>query len=477
MSEDWLVISERSIGLEDLLRALQGWGGDTCVRVDASGVCTVLVDGQDRTLLWVGPSTWVRDAKQASIRCGSAPSNHTQCWWTELVQPARLHTGLGERVEVAAFAHALAVAAGGSAQRLSRAPSPEGSAGDVCLPGVDVACDVLTESCAIFVQTRPVLALTAWVDLAMTWALQRALVPVFLTPGSTHLSRVLHHYAERGGCLWIRQGPEGMHNGATGHPVAWDGTRFAGSQAQPWQPAGSGGWEIMIDGEALHPLGPDLRIGGYVEAVHDAAGIDRPQSWGLVEPCDRAWDRGAIATQAGSVDTTGSRFLLSSEIGDGVATIAPGLRGTRESLTWVGDAEGLLPTQTNLVRLGERLLSAGSEVCVVGYRRPTVPEPGHVGGVGAVLPGLICFAPCRFEGLDPSILQLDTESGVLVHTTDLGTVITFGAHGQPSDASSAALITAWDAILGELAARDWWVEPVGEPVSAESKGSGRGLYV
>ncbi|MGC1208801.1 MAG: DUF6177 family protein [Ornithinimicrobium sp.] len=448
MSEDWLVTSTHPITARELASAARDFAEVVSVRPDDTGACNVVVDAHDTALVWIGVSQPVREPGEGSRRVH----------WTEVVQPASPHTH-ASIVDAASEADAIARAVGGTTQCLSRVRGTESGRGGMAPPTPDQACDVLTESCAIFLQTRPVLRLTAWVALAMEWAGAHGLMAVFLTPGTTQLSPVLHHCADRGGCLWVRQGAEGMHNGSTGRAVAWDGAQFVPSEAAGCRACEGNVWDVIIEAERLRPLSEEGHVGSFVEALHEACALDQPHSWGDLEAPDKAWSVAEVGAHSHSAYPAQSLILFRSEAVDGLATVVPQPIGAHEKVLCVGRADHLLPRATSLGRVGELMLRAGSDLCVLGYRQPTLTQPDHSGATGNVLPGVIGFAPARFGGFDASAMLMDPDTGagivgIDVGVTAQGVVIAFGPPRSSSDEASAALIAAWDRILAALAERD-----------------------
>lgn len=457
MSEDWLVTSHRPLAVEDVVMSLRVWAVQVSVRVDTARLCTVVVDSSDRVLLWVAPSQQVREPADALARSGLTPVTDAEqeaIWWTEVIQPAARHTGWGSSVSAGSVANALAQVVNGNAQSLTPAPG-EGESGtdEVDEHAEDLACDLMTDACAIFLQARSVLSVTAWVSIAMAWAARRGLTPVFLTPGTTQLSPVMHHFARRGGCLWVRQGAEGMHNGATGAALTWTRGAFVDSPAAPWPVALNGGWEVVFEGERLHTDPTGMQIGHLAQATHDACGIEGPTSWGVLEPTSEAWRPQEITEYAREASPETSRVFFRSPSGTGIVTVVPQPVGVQESLMWVTAADDVPPQSTHLGRVGERLLEAGSDVALLGYRRPTVTWPGPGGSTGNLLPGVICFKPGRFGGLNAATLNLPADSGALAYATDVGVVVTFPVPKHSSDAASGSLLDAWDHTLSTLAQR------------------------
>ncbi|CAN5609544.1 hypothetical protein BH23ACT6_BH23ACT6_11050 [soil metagenome] len=455
MSDDWLVTSDRSVQVAELLLALEPWGQAVTLRAAADESCTVVADVDGSALVWITPSAPVRDVAHIVRQHRLPDLNSGHAWWTEVIAPSGPDHPTVSGVTSAAVAASIARCAGGVALPLGALPgSPRDTRPTQQGHAEELACDVLTDEVAIFLQSRPVLALTAWATLAMMWAQGRGRVPVFLTPSTTRLSPVLHHFAERGGCWWIRETPGGLTSGVTGTPVRWDGTsfRFTGDGAPT--SCGTGTWELLLECETHHPTSSEAPVGQLAYAAHLACGIAPPTSWGMCEPTDRPWQRHEIAHEAAKASPEPFRFFSRSGGADGIAAVLPEPVGLREEVVMCAPAGDLMPVHTDLVRIGERLLQAGADWAAMGYRYAPSATDGAGGPASEPLPGLICYRPGRFGGFDPATLDIANTPGVVIVHTDSGVVITFRSGDQPTDDEATAALSAWRRTLGALASSD-----------------------
>lgn len=419
-------------------------------------MCTVVVDDSDHIVLWLAPSQRVRDPEHALARSGFTAASQTAreaTWWTEVIRPAVAQTGAEPVVDAGSVAVALAREACGEAQRLG-APAGRSEMVIASEPNEDLACDVLTDSCAIYVVARSVLAVTPWVSIALAWAALRGVAPVFVTPSTTQLSPVMHHFARRGGCLWVRQGAEGMYNGATGGALEFYRGEFVDSPAPPWPGSATGEWELVYEGETLHTDVAGMQIGNLAQATLAACGMEPPTSWGVLEPTSEEWHVADLTEHARQASPEPSRLFIRCPNTDGIITVVPQPVGVHESVMWTAPALEVMPRSTNLGRLGEGLLAAGSDVVLLGYRAPVLTTSGAAGTAGNLVPGVICFKPARFGGLGVEQLDLPIDSGARAYATQDGIVVTFPAPQQISDLASGALLAAWDRTLAALVQRN-----------------------
>ncbi len=458
MSEDWLVTTDRSVQVADLLLALVPWGDRLTVRAGADESCTLIADRSNHAIAWITPSVPVTVLTEVAHDYHLPGLNTDRTWWTEVVVPASRYRAQ-DMPTPRALAHAIAHAAGGEALSLSTIGGALRSARTQSgRPVDDVACDVLTDSTAIFLQTRPILAMTWWVRYAMAWAAGRGLWAVFVTPRTTQLSPVLLHSTRRGVCGWIQQDSDGPACGLNAMPLTWNGQAFQPAGLAANLSASNGPWELMLECETHHPLASNAPIAHLASAAQAAVGLPEPSTWGLLEPTVRPWDRQVIAEQAAFTSPDQFRFFTRSADVHGICTVVPEPTGIREEVAVIAGSAGVATLRAGVIdqqRMGERLLQAGCDWSVLGYR-PAASADGHRGGAEAApLPGVIAYRPGRFAEL-ATLDDLGVSSTPNVHTssTNAGVVITFEAGQARRDEDLARLWEVWRRLLQALARSD-----------------------
>ncbi|WP_282794888.1 DUF6177 family protein [Streptomyces sp. CC224B] len=196
---------------------------------------------------------------------------------------------------------------GGSAVSETRgasgtAPGPATASGPPTAGGSDAALpavDVLTDSTAVVLADRPVIALTAWLSdvLRATAASGRALHIV--TPAHARLSLPLRTALTGPPNRWVVQDPDhGYYDGLTGVVLHWrDGTfspartedggsAVADAFAPPEPPAGH---RLTLAFRTQHAPDAGLVLGRGLEAAwHHLTGA-APAGWGTAEPINLPW--------------------------------------------------------------------------------------------------------------------------------------------------------------------------------------------
>jgi len=114
-----------------------------------------------------------------------------------------------------------------------------------------------------------------------------------VTPGTTRLTWALEELLSTEGARWVVQDGTGPAvDGLRRTPLAWDGSSFAPTGAEPVAAVAAGeGGGVVVDVTVLHPARADLRLGGAVEDVALALTGEPVLGWGVAEPAASRWDR------------------------------------------------------------------------------------------------------------------------------------------------------------------------------------------
>ncbi|GHE66148.1 hypothetical protein GCM10018785_38660 [Streptomyces longispororuber] len=176
------------------------------------------------------------------------------------------------------------------------APGPAAGGGsDAALPAVDV----LTDSTAVVLADRPVIALTAWLSdvLRATAASGRALHIV--TPAHARLSLPLRTALTGPPNRWVVQDPDhGYYDGLTGAVLHWrdgtftparteDGESVVADAFAPQEPPA--GHRLTLAFRTQHAPDPDLVLGRGLEAAWRHLTGAAPAGWGTAEPINLPW--------------------------------------------------------------------------------------------------------------------------------------------------------------------------------------------
>lgn len=161
------------------------------------------------------------------------------------------------------------------------------------------AVDVLTESTAVVLIDRPVVALTSWLSaiLRTTSATGRALQIV--TPPHVRLSGPARTTLARIPNRWVVQDPDcGYYDGLSGAVLRWQDGTFTptltadgkATMAEAFTTAPpSAERQLIVAFRTLHPADEQLVLGRALETAWQTLTGTSPAGWGTAEPVNLPW--------------------------------------------------------------------------------------------------------------------------------------------------------------------------------------------
>ncbi|KOG07342.1 hypothetical protein ADK35_44195, partial [Streptomyces viridochromogenes] len=300
MTKDVIALTPKMPDLPTLLAGLYAGGPDLGVNTTADGAVVQLCAPDGRPLVSVEAPILVQVPGETTRLLGHSVDDGP-VWWTE----ARASTAVAEAGRLAgSFAGRLATVLGGTVW------PPEAATTDVVPLTTDVSAipvpatstpsvDVLTDSTAVVIQDRPLVAITSWLSDALrtTTATDRALQIV--TPPTARLTlptrTALHGLPNR----WVVQDPEhGYYDGLSGAVLHWKNGTFTPVHddngtpriAEAFTPtADSGDRQLILTLRTRHPADADLVLGRALEAAFRHLTIAPPAGWSTAEPGNLTW--------------------------------------------------------------------------------------------------------------------------------------------------------------------------------------------
>ncbi|MFI7408732.1 DUF6177 family protein [Streptomyces sp. NPDC049627] len=300
MTKDVIALTPKMPDLPTLLAGLYAGGPDLGVNTTADGAVVQLCAPDGRPLVSVEAPILVQVPGETTRLLGH-PVGEGPVWWTE----ARASTAITEAGRLAgSFAGRLATVLDGTVW------PPEAATTDVVPVPTDVsaipvpatstpAVDVLTDSTAVVIQDRPLVAMTSWLSDALrtTTATDRALQIV--TPPTARLTlptrTALHGLPNR----WVVQDPEdGYYDGLSGAVLHWKNgtftpvhddngtTRIADAFTAT---ADSGDRQLILTLRTRHPADADLVLGRALETAFQHLTGAPPAGWSTAEPVNLPW--------------------------------------------------------------------------------------------------------------------------------------------------------------------------------------------
>jgi hypothetical protein len=305
MTKDVIALTRRMPDPSSVLAGLLAGGPDRLVGTQGDGAVVQLCDAEGRPLVSVEAPMLVEVAGEAKRLLG-ATEPPLPFWWTE----ARATTGVQEAEELAgAFAARLATLLDGSAwppeaarslavvkgEGLSVAPTPAAA---------QPAVDVLTDTVAVVIQDRPVIAMTAWLSDAFRAAAAAGLGLQIVSPAGANLSPAVRDSLPGAPSRWVVQDErDGYYDGRSGAVLRWQAGMFApvespdATAGDPRTPvaesfkqlADTGERQLALTFRAIHPADERLVLGRGLEAVWRELTGAPPAGWGNAEPANIPW--------------------------------------------------------------------------------------------------------------------------------------------------------------------------------------------
>ncbi|MEU1311155.1 DUF6177 family protein [Streptomyces cinnamoneus] len=224
-------------------------------------------------------------------------------WWTEV----RASTALPEAVPLAgSVAGRLTTLLGGAVWPAEAASvdvveiSTDTTTAYPATAEAGLAVDVLTDSTAVVLADRPVVALNAWMSEIVRTVAEAGLAVQIVTPPHVRLSLPLRSALTGAPNRWVVQDPDcGYYDGLSGAVVHWQDGTFtpvrdetgAASVAKAFaEAAPAAGRQLVVAFRVLHEeVTDDLVLGRALGAAWTALTGTAPAGWGTAEPVNLAW--------------------------------------------------------------------------------------------------------------------------------------------------------------------------------------------
>jgi hypothetical protein len=165
--------------------------------------------------------------------------------------------------------------------------------------------DVLTDTSAVVIQDRPLVAMTSWLSDALRTATAADRALQIVTPAGTRLSPAVRANLPGWPSRWVVQDEkDGYYDGLSGAVLEWNNGLFVTLESpeataeDPRTPiagsftedvADTGERQLAVSYRAIHPADDRLVLGGALEAVWREIAGEPPAGWGTEEPANLPW--------------------------------------------------------------------------------------------------------------------------------------------------------------------------------------------
>ncbi|MEV5984002.1 DUF6177 family protein [Streptomyces sp. NPDC052051] len=302
MTQDVIALTPQMPDTKSLLAALHAGGPDLRVNGAAGGAVAQLCADDGRLLVSVEAPRYLQVPGETERLLGPGVRMDAPVWWTEV----RAATAVPEaRLLAGSVAGRLTALLGGSTWPSEAAHTdvvtvPAADDVPVSPVGVDVLTelDVLTETGAVVIHDRPVVAATTWLTEALRNAAQSRRELWLITSPRTRLTLPTRTVLERMPARWVVRHPEdGYYDGLTGAVLHWQNGRFTPALDNGLQiadafrptPGTRGERQLLLSIRTIHPVHEHLQLGSALEHTWQILSGAPPVGWSTAEPVNVPW--------------------------------------------------------------------------------------------------------------------------------------------------------------------------------------------
>ncbi|MDK1472958.1 DUF6177 family protein [Streptomyces sp. 549] len=303
MTQDVIALTERMPDAWSLVAGLMSGGPETRLDTAGDGAVLQLCDADGRPLASVEAPMLVKVPGEVRRLLGTDVDGPV--WWTE-VRAATAARNAGRLAGT--VAGRLAAQLGGVVWPADAAPGggvsePVAEVDSVTAPAAaQPAVDVLSESSAVVIQDRPVVAMTAWLSDALRAAAASGRGLQIVTPRTSRLTLPTRAALSGLPNRWVvNDGEGGYYDGLSGAELRWQDGTFAstGSPAAAFTEHARSTGSLTAGGErqlavtirTRQPADRDLLLGGALETLWWRLAGSTPGGWGTGEPACLTWSR------------------------------------------------------------------------------------------------------------------------------------------------------------------------------------------
>lgn len=295
MTKDVIALTPAMPHVWALVAGLYAGGPDLDVSAAADGAVLQLNGPGGRPLVSVESPVLVQVPGEAERLLGT--SAEAPYWWTE----ARASTAVEEAERLAgAVCGRLNALLGGTTWPAEAAATEPVDVSAVPSAGEgQPAVDVVTESTAVVLADRPVVALTSWLAEVLRTTAESGRALQIVTPPGVRLSGPARTTLARTPNRWVVRDEEcGYYDGLSGAVLRWQGGTFAPALDAERKPTLAAAFtrgtpsperQLLVAFRTLHPADDQLQLGMALETAWQTLTGAVPAGWGTAEPVNLPW--------------------------------------------------------------------------------------------------------------------------------------------------------------------------------------------
>lgn len=295
MTKDVIALTPKMPDTWALLAGLYAGGAGTHVTAGSEGAVLRLCAPDGRPLVSVEAPLLVQVPGEAERLLGR--DMPVPFWWTE----ARASGAVPEAERLAgSVCGRLALLLGGGTWPATAASTDVVDVSAVVAPddGQPVV-DVLTESTAVVLADRPVLALTTWLSEVLRDTAESGRALQIVTPPHVRLSAPARATLLQPPNRWVVQDPaQGYYDGLSGAVLRWQGGTFAPALGADGTASVAGAFartspsadrQLVVAFRTTLPARDDVVLGEGLETAWRVLTGSPPAGWGTAEPVNLPW--------------------------------------------------------------------------------------------------------------------------------------------------------------------------------------------
>ncbi|MFD7505340.1 DUF6177 family protein [Streptomyces sp. NPDC059850] len=298
MTKDVIALTPTMPDVRTLLAGLYAGGPDVRVRTAADGAVVQLCAPDGNTLVSIEAPVLIHTPGEPARLLGTTAPD-TPVWWTE----ARATTAVPEAGQLAgSFAGRLATVLNGTTWPPEAATTdviPLTTDGPATPANTHPAIDVHTDTTAVVLQDRPVIAMTSWLSDALRTAITTDRALHIVTPNTARLTLPTRNALGGHPHRWVIQDPQdGYYDGLSGAVLRWQNGTFAPARTSSGttpvakaftNTADTGDRQLILAIRTRYPADEQLVLGRALETTwHHLTGAP-PAGWSTAEPVNLPW--------------------------------------------------------------------------------------------------------------------------------------------------------------------------------------------
>ncbi|WPW30465.1 DUF6177 family protein [Streptomyces atratus] len=296
MTQDVIALTPQMPDTKTLLAGLHAGGPDLLVNRAGGGSVVQLCTAAGQALVSLEAPRYLQVPGEVDRLLGSSVHAESPVWWTE----ARATTAVEEAGRLAgSVAGRLTAVLGGTVwpREAGHTDVVTDLAGAVT-EAAPMGVDMLTDTAAVVIQVRPVVAATTWLTDVVRNAVRTGRELQILTPPGTRLTLPARTLLDGLPSRWVVRDPEcGYYDGLSGAVLHWHGGRFVpvvgdgpriADTFRP-RPGKEGERQLLLSIRTIHPADERLVLGSALEQAWRTLTGAPPAGWATAEPVNVPW--------------------------------------------------------------------------------------------------------------------------------------------------------------------------------------------